>query len=46
VPNQVIRTVEGDVKQVVSRVVRDADHRDPFGDDVVAKIHRSHFDLG
>jgi len=44
--NQMVVAVERDVEQVVLRVVRDADQRDPFGRYLVAEIEGGYFDLG
>jgi hypothetical protein len=44
--NQVIETVESDIEEVVPRVVRHPEKRNPFSNDLVAEIELRDLDLG
>ena len=41
VPNQPVRPIERHVDQIVLRVVGDAEHRDPFVDNLIAQLDPS-----
>ena len=44
--NQVTRSLERHIEHVVSRLVGDAEQRDPLSDDLVAKVERRDLYLG